>query len=86
MPFDFQMKDKDGNLIYDSNVYVHKSKDKYPNYEFNDDESIKTVYEYYENNSLKSEREYHDIGDRMILNGNFKTYYKNGQIGEEGNW
>ncbi len=30
MPFDFQMKDKDGNLIYDSNNYIHKSEDKEP--------------------------------------------------------
>ena len=28
MPLDFQMKDKDGNLIYDSNDYIHKSEDK----------------------------------------------------------
>ena len=32
MPLDFQMKDKDGNLIYDSNDYVHKSEDKEPQY------------------------------------------------------
>ena len=30
MPLDFQMKDKDGNLIYDSNDYIHKSEDKEP--------------------------------------------------------
>ena len=30
MPLDFQMKDKDGNLIYDSNNYIHKSEDKEP--------------------------------------------------------
>lgn len=30
MPLDFQMKDKDGNLIYDSNDYVYKSEDKEP--------------------------------------------------------
>ena len=28
MPLDFQMKDKDGNLIYDSNDYIHQSEDK----------------------------------------------------------
>ena len=30
MPLDFQMKDKDGNLIYDSHDYVHRSEDKKP--------------------------------------------------------
>ena len=30
MRLDFQMKDKDGNLIYDSNDYIHKSEDKEP--------------------------------------------------------
>ena len=30
MPLDFQMKDKDENLIYDSHDYVHRSEDKKP--------------------------------------------------------
>ncbi|MFL3027989.1 MAG: hypothetical protein ACJZ1O_06845 [Candidatus Neomarinimicrobiota bacterium] len=30
MPLDFQMKDKDGNLIYDSDNYVYRSEDKEP--------------------------------------------------------
>ena len=30
MPLDFQMKDENGNLIYDSNDYIHRSEDKEP--------------------------------------------------------
>ena len=30
MPIDFQMKDENGNLIYDSNDYIHRSEDKEP--------------------------------------------------------
>ncbi len=30
MPLDFQMKDENGNLIYDSTDYIHRSEDKEP--------------------------------------------------------